>query len=453
MFRNDSLLTYSIRSSIWPGLRPNYDTVMCNSSWQIGSGININFWTATWLSKPLVELLQIPERLHNSLKATVHDFIRNGSWCIPEVLFQKCSILAREINQVTIPFSVSEDHRVWNDTSSGDLSMKDAFCFHNNAGQVLPWCKLIWNKSIPPSKSFILWRAMHNRMPTDENLWSRGCIIVSGCSLCGAAAESTHHLFCSCSFAQKLWNWLGSILNFVIDTSSLVSILSICSRNWSSQLQEVISAAVVIVIWTIWYCRNKLRFDNKSCTFQSAINLIVSNVSLSGNLGKGILSSSIQDLLILRAFNIAGRPIRAPSIIQVNWLPPLCNWTKCNTDGAAKGSPGPAGCGGIFRDHRATFMGCFAANLGSSSALHAELLGAMMAIELAYDKGWHNLWLECDSLLVLSAFHSFGIVPWRLRNRWRNCIHLTKRMSFVFSHIYREGNNCTDKLASLGTVL
>lgn len=89
----------------------------------------------------------------------------------------------------------------------------------------------------------------------------------------------------------------------------------------------------------------------------------------------------------------------------------MCNWTKCNIDGAAKGLPGPAACGGIFRDHSAAVMGCFAANLGIANALHAELMAAIMAIELAYEKGWHKLWLACDSKLVLSSFTPFKWFP------------------------------------------
>ncbi|RZB99644.1 Callose synthase 7 isoform B [Glycine soja] len=53
----------------------------------------------------------------------------------------------------------------------------------------------------------------------------------------------------------------------------------------------------------------------------------------------------------------SGHPKKAPSIIQVDWTPPICNWIKCNTDGAAKGAPGPAGCVGIFRDRSAITLG------------------------------------------------------------------------------------------------
>jgi hypothetical protein len=40
------------------------------------------------------------------------------------------------------------------------------------------------------------------------------------------------------------------------------------------------------------------------------------------------------------------------------------------------------------------------------------------------------------------------MVPWTVRNRWANCLQL----GFLLrrSHIFREGNACVDKLASMG---
>ena len=41
---------------------------------------------------------------------------------------------------------------------------------------------------------------------------------------------------------------------------------------------------------------------------------------------------------------------------------------KCNIDGAARGSPGHAGCGGIFRDCSGPTLGCFAAYISIRSS-------------------------------------------------------------------------------------
>jgi len=90
---------------------------------------------------------------------------------------------------------------------------------------------------------------------------------------------------------------------------------------------------------------------------------------------------------------------------------------------------------------------------GISNSLVAELNGAMFAIELAHHRGWNHIWLETDSVLVTLAFKSKKIVPWQLRNRWENCLHLISSMSFFVTHIYRKGNHCADQLTNIGLSL
>lgn len=138
------------------------------------------------------------------------------------------------------------------------------------------------------------------------------------------------------------------------------------------------------------------------------------------------MPATITEFAFLKSFCISGHVGSAPSIREVVWSPPPCFWVKCNSDGTARGSPGLAACGGIFRDYRAATLGCFVASLGVTHSFNAELIGAMLAIDHALTHSWQNLWLETDSQLVVSAFKSPNIVPWKLRNRWHNCLAVTK---------------------------
>jgi ribonuclease HI len=69
--------------------------------------------------------------------------------------------------------------------------------------------------------------------------------------------------------------------------------------------------------------------------------------------------------------------------------------------------------------------------------MHAyhELVAAVLAIEIAAQKGWTNLWLETDSMLI--AFQAAKVVPWSLRNRWDDCLSLSiiSKMDFFVTHI------------------
>ncbi|YP_008992319.1 hypothetical protein Salmi_Mp055 (mitochondrion) [Salvia miltiorrhiza] len=82
-------------------------------------------------------------------------------------------------------------------------------------------------------------------------------------------------------------------------------------------------------------------------------------------------------------------------------------------------------------------------------AFEAELVGVMMAVDIAFSKGWHSLWIESDSIYVVSLLRSRSmIVPWNHRNRWLYTLHLIRQMNIVVTHIFREGNHVADALAN-----
>lgn len=146
-------------------------------------------------------MLHIPFSLHKSITASVKDFISEGQWHIPADFVQRYPEVTAEIGQIIIPKTMIDDQLVWKASNSSTLSEKEAYCFLNSSGPACYWGKLIWTKSVPPLKSFLLWRLLHNKVPSDDQLWSRGCYVVSMCSLCGSNYETTDHVFFSCAYA------------------------------------------------------------------------------------------------------------------------------------------------------------------------------------------------------------------------------------------------------------
>ncbi|CAJ2636606.1 unnamed protein product [Trifolium pratense] len=170
-----------------------------------------------------------------------------------------------------------------------------------------------------------------------------------------------------------------------------------------------------------------------------------------GNKTIGVASPSMTEFMVLKNLNVNLHPPKPTVLKEVFWQSPLEHWVKCNTDGASNSFT--SSCGGIFRNHNADFLCCFAENTGLKSAFMAEICGAMRAIELANCRNWKNLWLESDSTLVVMTFNSSVLVPWELSNRWRNCLRITRSMNFVVSHVYREGNQCADGLTNIGLTI
>lgn len=79
-------------------------------------------------------------------------------------------------------------------------------------------------ESILPRKSITVWRAIHDKLRTWDNLHFKG---PSVCPLCFKEEENVDHLFIFCEFAQQLWQRILSAFNISIKfpTSFGISVL------------------------------------------------------------------------------------------------------------------------------------------------------------------------------------------------------------------------------------
>lgn len=292
---------------------------------------------------------------------------------------------------------------------------------------------------------------MLNKLPTDDILTTRGCSLPSMCSLCGKFSESSFHLFFECMYVVNLWCWLAATINKTLHFQAPEDLWEISNSSWNPQCKVVITATMINIINSIWYARNQMRFKDNKIPWKTSLSNVLACTTLCGNLTTAVASSSISNFVLLKKFNVILHPPRAPKIIEVIWKPPPPNWIKCNTDGSSNNLI--SSCGGVFRDINSNTLLCFAEHTGMGNAFHAELCGVMRAIELAEQYNWSNLWLECDSAIVINAIKNKTLIPWEIRNRWENCMYIISSMNFFATHVFREGNACADSLASLGLTL
>jgi len=78
---------------------------------------------------------------------------------------------------------------------SGRFTLKSARTFFLNLEVTCGWGKFIWFSYLSPSKTLVLWKVFHGRIPTDKHIQNKGLYICSMCTLCEKHEESTQHLF------------------------------------------------------------------------------------------------------------------------------------------------------------------------------------------------------------------------------------------------------------------
>lgn len=111
----------------------------------------------------------------------------------------------------------NSDMMIWPISSFGSATTQNSYSQLRRKQPKVSWGSWIWSSFIPPRKSLTVWRAIHNKLPTWDNLFFMGPSI---CPLCLKAEENVDHLFVYCDFAQLLWTKVLSAFNISIQEPS-----------------------------------------------------------------------------------------------------------------------------------------------------------------------------------------------------------------------------------------
>lgn len=110
---------------------------------------------------------------------------------------------------------------------------------------------------------------------------------------------------------------------------------------------------------------------------------------------------SFSGTIILQHFDVTPTLIRIKRAILVN------------VNGASRGNPGHAGCGGILREHNCSVLMAFSEYLGTESNNFAEMSALYTGLIMCYQTGYYELWVETDSSLLQQWFSKKAKPPWR----------------------------------------
>ncbi|XP_058763565.1 uncharacterized protein LOC131637016 [Vicia villosa] len=245
----------------------------------------------------------------------------------------------------------------------GRLSIKHAYDMVTKTSGSTKYSDFPWDQDSAPAHSMMVWKLMHNRVSTDENLFIRCFSFPSIRSLCQNAAETTPNLFFTYDFTRKIWLWFY--------------------KSWSLQALIVIRASTVFTFYQIWQERNNRRFHESVTHWKHRISNIAARDKMVGTLTSKKSHSYVSSFSILKAFDIDIHQRNPLTTVEFIWCPPNRGWIKCNIDGVASGNPYLATCGGLFRDDKVTHLTSFGVFLGNGSSVFAEFMAAILAIEKA----------------------------------------------------------------------
>ncbi|MCH89552.1 ribonuclease H protein [Trifolium medium] len=80
---------------------------------------------------------------------------------------------------------------------------------------------------------------------------------------------------------------------------------------------------------------------------------------------------------------------------------PREGWVKLNCDGTHKSSVNLSGCGGLLRDSSGVCLTSYAHKLGTCDALHVEMCGMYLSMDLAMRQEITHLQVDSDSKVLV----------------------------------------------------
>jgi ribonuclease HI len=123
-----------------------------------------------------------------------------------------------------------------------------------------------------------------------------------------------------------------------------------------------------------------------------------------------------------------------------------------NTDGGARGNPGPAGIGVVLRTEDGTVVAEVAKGIGLATNNVAEYEALIAGLELAHERGIKEIEVQVDSDLVVQQLTG----NWKIKNERLRSLAVTARSllnrfdSATIKHVRRAHNTRADRLANTG---
>uniref|UniRef100_A0A2N9IT87 RNase H type-1 domain-containing protein n=1 Tax=Fagus sylvatica TaxID=28930 RepID=A0A2N9IT87_FAGSY len=405
-------------SYIWRSIATARSVLEQGSKWRVGNGECISIRKDRW----------VPDQTNGVIHYPLEGLSAGGN--------DVASIL-----QYPLLPSLPKDALIWWGTPSGNFSVKSAYhtAFlkvqiqgnpeSSNSKELQLFWKAVWALKLPRKIQSFVWRLSRNILPTRDNLVKRNISSPMECPICGAASETTKHIFGQCIYARKVWEGKDLAIELYNDWGD--EMFDTFWNVWKFK-GEMALKIVAVVSWSLWNVRNSAVFRDvvkiPAKVFPDAMKYI-------------------QEFTKANALFVSFVPPIARN--KIVWSAPLEGWYKVNMDGAVFADLGKVGVGVVIRNKRGEFLGvmCELLEVGLD-ATDAEALAALRAIEFAAEVCPFSMLFEGDCLQVIRALQSPEYDAARVGHIYslaRSKLSLFR--DFSVSHVFREGNTVAHRLA------
>ncbi|XP_074271234.1 uncharacterized protein LOC141595163 [Silene latifolia] len=145
-------------------------------------------------------------------------------------------------------------------TGNGVYTIKAGYQWLQGTLPKVAWYPLVWNRFNVPKHSFIAWLCVRQRLLTKDKLQAFVVVNDGLCELCKIGDETHMHLFYHCPFSSSCWQLLKDWLNVPLPGQDIIN-WCVKWRCRSLLKKHVVFAVVVVVLYSIWQCKNLCRLE------------------------------------------------------------------------------------------------------------------------------------------------------------------------------------------------
>jgi ribonuclease HI len=392
-------------SFTWRSILFGRELVMKGLRWGVGNGEKIDILRDSWIPGHPPGTFSTSQPL--PADATVRLLLSDSGteWDMDMVNLFFSAGLAKVIQQIQICRHGGEDFASWPFDRFGIYTVRSAYqlartgsffkarAAANHGGssdlgaQEKHW-KSIWAISCPNKMKIVIWRMVHDCLPTGQQLQHRHIPAENACSFC-ARSEGVDHLFLFCPFTDAVWKSVKTEFPVHLCKKSF-SRMSYWIFDFLARATQVQATVLAVTCWHVWEARNDARNGNG----------LMHPDRVAGKI-KAYVNNIIQF-----CYKSPSAKRCDPSSVP-RWVPPPVGQVCVNVDAAIFAADHRMGWGAVVRDHSGLLkLACSEGIPGIVSPEIAEATAIRRALVVAKDHGFRNIVLVSDCLSMIQRIGS-----------------------------------------------
>lgn len=257
-------------SIVWRYLTRIRKDVESHIKWQIQS-CTCSFWWDNWIGEGPLAIHGVNISSLNNI--VLLKFIVNGNWNERLIRQHVNPLIVPKILQTNINFDEGNaDKAIWTPNENGLFTIASAWDIIRKKRHQDPINHIIWHRNIPFKVCFFIWRALKEKLPTNEIL-QKFDKNENDCYCCyNKGKDDINHILVTSHFAMYIWRYHAAKVGAILSNTNLRNqLLQWRNLHTHNQVYKLFIHIIPnFICWNLWKNRCAVKMEEKNQAFQES---------------------------------------------------------------------------------------------------------------------------------------------------------------------------------------